>query len=477
MNKYVNNRKRSLPFRHILIFCPLAVLAFSCKDKISEGFIIATEIRNNAGINSTEALKDSLSSRIIAVDPDHPDKRVNMLTADFYSARSPEISYDGKKMLFCALRKKDDLWQIWEMELASQESSQVTACEENCTDPAYLPGNKCIFSKRPENHTRNAELALFVCNLDGSEIKQITFHPHADRASAVLRDGRIVTISLQLYPEPADKILMVMRPDGTKAQLYYACPKGNTIISRPWETTEGMIFFTEYDILNAKGNVIAINQNRPLQTRHNLSESIPGSFRYICPKKNGLCLVSYRKSDSANYSLYLFDPEKRSVREQLFSEHGYQITEAVEVMKKERPRDLPSEVDESFDTGLILCQDINAPDINDTCGTVQKKSGAIKLSGINESFGEVEVEKDGSFQLRMIADTPFRIQTLDNEGNITSEPTPWLWIRPNERRGFVGLHSDIEMAPENKIPLAVKKPPVLVHRDTSFVSYKKHIVE
>jgi hypothetical protein len=37
-----------------------------------------------------------------------------------------------------------------------------------------------------------------------------------------------------------------------------------------------------------------------------------------------------------------------------------------------------------------------------------------------------------------------------------------LWLRPNERRGFVGFCQDEEMAPRNLVPMAVKKDPEIV---------------
>jgi len=61
-----------------------------------------------------------------------------------------------------------------------------------------------------------------------------------------------------------------------------------------------------------------------------------------------------------------------------------------------------------------------------------------------------------------MADTPFRIRTLDESGNVVSGPCSWLWLRPNERRGCIGCHENPELAPENIVSLAVKKPPVII---------------
>ena len=43
------------------------------------------------------------------------------------------------------------------------------------------------------------------------------------------------------------------------------------------------------------------------------------------------------------------------------------------------------------------------------------KASRIEIVGIDSSLGIVDVEEDGSFYLKIIADKPFRIQTVDAE--------------------------------------------------------------
>jgi hypothetical protein len=62
----------------------------------------------------------------------------------------------------------------------------------------------------------------------------------------------------------------------------------------------------------------------------------------------------------------------------------------------------------------------------------------------------------------VIADTPFKIQTLDKNGNILYGPSSWINLRPNERRACVGCHLGNEIVPENRQPLAVTKDPIQI---------------
>jgi hypothetical protein len=112
-------------------------------------------------------------------------------------------------------------------------------------------------------------------------------------------------------------------------------------------------------------------------------------------------------------------------------------------------------------TGLLLLQDINFSGLEIPYNN-SRKATKIEIIGLDSSMGLVHAEKDGSCYLKVIADIPFKIRTLDDNNQQVNEGTPWLWLRPNERRGFAGLRDDDEMAPVNKVSMAVKKDPVMV---------------
>ena len=402
-------------------------------------------------------------ARISAILPGKPES-LKVLTKDFYSACSPDISYDGRSMLFAAQQKKDESWQIWEMNLDNLKYKKITSFNENCTDPAYLPGGRMVFSKLTVNDTVRSAYCLYVCNLNGSGFRQITFSPADNLATTVLKDGRLLTVSRQLLPEKRDPMLMVMRPDGTKADMFYKGGTGNILISSAHETSDGKILFIESDKEgSSKGDLVSITYNRPLHTRINLTSGIGGDFCSVLPFGPDKYLVSCRNSDSEHFSLYEFDPQKKSLGQNVFSDPDYDIVDAVLAEEYERPKKLPSEVDLKVKTGLLLCQDLNFMDLQMPENiSDNRKASKIEVLGVDTTYGVVEVEKDGSFQLKVMADTPFRIRTLDEKGNVVNGPCSWLWLRPNERRGCIGCHEDPELVPENKVSLAIMKPPVII---------------
>jgi len=200
-----------------------------------------------------------------------------------------------------------------------------------------------------------------------------------------------------------------------------------------------------------------------LHSKVNLSSGLDGGFYAISPQQSGKLLVSYRLSLDDKYALYEFDAENKSLGKIIYKDKNYNITEVAVVEKKERPKKLPSAVDESINTGLLICQDINFTDmLSEELSKSISKAVSIEVTGVDYSFGKVNVEKDGSFYLKILADTPFRIQTLDEQGEIINGPGSWIYLRPNERRGCIGCHENNEQVPENRQPLSIKKDPILL---------------
>jgi|WetSurMetagenome_2_1015567.scaffolds.fasta_scaffold01118_9 hypothetical protein len=461
------HRKKTANVLFLIIVIGSSGFIFSaCKAKFREGMIIFTQVAEKIqSINyiNGDSWRYIPQSRIIAIDPCNPEKSVKIISGDFYSARSPEISYDGKFLLFTGQQKENDPWQVWEMNLKNSKIRKVISSEENCTDPAYLPGGRLVFSKSVANDSLKAGHSLFTSNIDGTDIKRITFNPSTYFASDVLQDGRIITISKQIFPDQRDASLMVMRPDGTKSELFYESSAGTSLFSRGYETTDGKIVFIESDRTHQHGgNIISINYNRPLHSHKNLSSQIQGDFNTVFPLHSGSFLVSYRRSDADRYALYEFDPVKKVLGKALYSDSGFDGLEAVEIHAHLRPKKLPSEVNMGVKTGLLLSQDINVLDkqVSDKVPALPK-SYKIEIMGVDSSLGVVNTEEDGSFYLKIVADKPFQIRTLDTAGHVM-QSCDWIWLRPNERRGCVGCHEDQELVPENRIPRAVQKAPVKV---------------
>lgn len=474
--------RATIVFSVLMALGSASIFFTSCKEKSMDGAIIFTrcaEKPKNINYNTTDSWKYIPQTQIATIDPGKAEASLKVLTNEYYSARSPKISYDGKYLLFSARQKLNDPWQIWEMNLRDFKSRQITSSKESCMDPDYLPGGRLVFSKFAANDTLKAGHSLFICNLDGSNLKRITFNPSTYFASNILSDGRILAICRQIFPDQGDPMFMILRPDGTKADMFYKSAKDSYITSPGLETGNGRIVFIESDkVTREKGNLMSISYNRPLHSRVNLSSEIEGNFQAASPLHSGKLLVSYRKSDSDRYALYEFDPENKTLGKAIYNNSEFDVLEAIEAVQHERPRKLPSEVDMGVKTGLLMCQDINVTDMQHSGITASfPKSSRIEIVGIDSTLGIVDVAEDGSFYLKVIADTPFQIQTVDKDGKVLHGTSDWIWLRPNERRGCVGCHQDPEMVPGNIVPLAVKKSPVSIPMHINKVVEKKVSLE
>ena len=285
------------------------------------------------------------SQTALATSKPGRDASPKVLTSSFYSARSPEISNDGQFMIFAGKKKEGDTWQIWETDLGNLKTRQLTKLKEDCTDPAYLPLGRFIFTCHSATDSLKANESIFTSNIDGTDQKRITYNPYMYLASNVLSDGRILTIGIQKFPESGEQKFMVMRPDGTKSELFYKGSEGTVLNGPGFETNNGRIIFIESEKSNpGKGNLITVSYNRPMHSRLNLTSEIEGDFRAVFPQPSGKLLVSYRKTETDRYALYEFDAENKSLGKQIYSSNEYDVLEVVDAVSHTRPRKLPSEV-------------------------------------------------------------------------------------------------------------------------------------
>jgi hypothetical protein len=382
------------------------------------------------------------------------------LTPDFYSARSPEVSYDGSKLLFSAQRNVGDTWQIWELELSTLQYQQITSRVVNCTDPAYLPQDRIVFSSHTDKMGDiDGVMALFTIKKDGTAETQITFHPNNDQSPTVLRDGRILINTMSIFPESGSAIQLVLRPDGAKAEMLYKPTLNNHLLFRGWEDDANHLVFIE-GLPESGSRIVTIDLHRPKYSEINLSTSLQGNFYGVFPVKNGQYLVSYQPDKGQNFGIYTMKAGDSQELQLVYASTDFHLTEPVMVMNRVAPKNLPSRIVEGEENGSILCLDADLSQDSLFSSLSPAKTVSVEVQGLYGSLGRVPVSADGSFYVEVPSNEPIRFQTFNSAGQLLRGPSDWLWVRPKERRGCVGCHEDKELAPENRVPLAVKKKPI-----------------
>lgn len=432
---------------HGLAICAgiTSALCLSCNNNSFEGKIVAVELSG----------EDSESAKLILLDPAKPDKEATLLIKNFKSASAPNLSHEGRYLYFQGKENSEDPWQIWMLDLKKKALNRITDLPENCTDPASLPDGTVVFSR--ENQVKGTEVNnLWKIQRDGCCLTQLTYNPAKNLYASVLKEGRVLYSSSQQYPEAQEAVLMVMRPDGTKSEIYSPGWGGFHPASGGSESSDGFIYF-----ISDQGQLCRVLHRRPLHTFENLSEGLSGNFASVSHLEDGSCLVSYRPSDREAFGLYRFDAGSDQAPTQLFQTDS-DLTDPVAIAAMEpRPRILPSPVDPSKPTALLMTQDINHSMLPIHEGiTGDSLASRLRISTLDGELAVVEAKDDGSVYLKLDADTPFYIETLNRQGEILRGPSDWIYLRPNERRACTGCHANPELAPRNFQPYAIKEEPV-----------------
>jgi len=432
----------------VAVFAVLVSVMLSCGNSY-EGKIIAVELDGAPG--------NLDGAQLVILDPGKPDRDSKILVSNFASAASPALSHEGRYLYFQGKQKEGDPWQIYVLDLKKGALNRVTDLSENCTHPASLPDGNVVFSREVNVIGKTAQ-NLWKCMMDGCCLTQLTHNPAENTFASVLWEGRILYSSKQVYPEARDEQLMIMRPDGTKSELYTPGCCGLLPKSGGLESPDGYIYFISSD-----GQLSRVLHRRPLHTFENLSKELSGSFASVTPTADSCCLVSYLPVDGSTFGLYRFDPSKPETPEALFKGDKNLVDPLIIAAVDPRPRILPSPVDPNKPTAILMIQNINhsrLPISGEIAG--DSLADRIRISTLDGELAVVEAKDDGSVYVMLDADTPFNIETLNSQGESLRGASDWIYLRPNERRACTGCHVDPELAPRNYQPHAVKEDPVVL---------------
>jgi len=177
----------------------------------------------------------------------------------------PEVSYDGRRVVFSMRGPEDETWNLWEYDSDAATIRRLInnpdlTDEGDDVDPAYLPDGRIIFSsnrqeksqrllaaenKEPyaylDEYERERTIALHVLSRDGDEVSQISFNQSHDRNPTVLSSGAIMYARWDHLGNRNHFPLFFTNPDGTNLfVLYGAFSPGNSFL-HPREMPDGKV--------------------------------------------------------------------------------------------------------------------------------------------------------------------------------------------------------------------------------------------
>ncbi|MCX6223398.1 MAG: hypothetical protein NTV01_01360, partial [Bacteroidia bacterium] len=142
--------------------------------------------------------------------------------------RDPEVSFDGKKIIFSMRNNKDDFYHIYEIDADGTNLKQLTFADYvTDIDPLYLPDGSIVFSSTREPKfcmcNRHIMCNLFLMDADGANIIQLGNSTLHEAHSTLLNDGRILYDRWEYVDRNFGdaQSLWVVHPDGTKHSIYY----------------------------------------------------------------------------------------------------------------------------------------------------------------------------------------------------------------------------------------------------------------
>jgi len=167
--------------------------------------------------------------RLLVLDGLHPGGKLRKIPVPapgmFWR---PDLSFDGRKALFCYRPEKDRTFHLYEINLDGSGLRQVTFGGYDDLDPVYMPDGHIIFlSNRGNSYARCAvghpSYVLARCDRDGKNIYLISASNEPEYTPALLPDGRVLYTRWEYTDKELMRIqsLWTVNPDGTNVAVYW----------------------------------------------------------------------------------------------------------------------------------------------------------------------------------------------------------------------------------------------------------------
>jgi hypothetical protein len=425
-----------------------------------------------------------------------PDGTTRLLSEGFHSASDPDVSFDGTRLLFSGKKGPSDRWSVFEMNVDGSNVRPIMQGANDCLYPSYQSSIYAIVEAKPWHQITFVGSApgvanewgagtltnLYSCKFDGTGVRQLTFNLSSDADPYLMPDGRLVFSSWQrarFNHGAGGRIgLFGVNIDGADYAAF-STEEGKRIKGMPCVTTRGQVVVVEADeaARHGGGSLGSVTLQRPLHSYRPVTRPELGVFFSPSPLPDGRILVSrLSKGQEGTYGLGVLDPEDGRF-EPLFDDPQWHDVRAKAIGPRPEPDGRSSVVSDQDPNGKLYCLSVYTNDLKDselTRGTVTRlrvleglpvrgESGAgrhgIPAVAQRRFLGEVPIAADGSFNVEVPANTPIELQILDNRG-MALRSCGWIWAKNHEPRGCIGCHEDGELAPENVMADALKRPSV-----------------
>ena len=428
--------------------------------------------------------------------------------------RDPEISYDGKKILFSMRNNIKEDYHIYDMDVDGNNVRQLTAAEGVADiDPQFLPNGDVVFTstREPKYCMCNIHIMgnLFKMESDGANITQLGKSTLFEGHSTVMPDGRILYDRWEYVDRNFGDAqgLWTMNPDGTNQAIYFGnntSSPGGFIDARPIPGTEKVISIMGACHDRAWGALGIINRQKGVDGKASIERTWPASAKNLVGKGNydtfqrvrpyyedpypisdTYFLCSRSIKDSEQMGIYLIDTFGNEV---LIHTEKPGCYDPILIKSRKKEYAVREKRNYKSESGKFYIQDVYM-------GTHMKgvKRGTVKYLRVIESIekrswtvpawagqgvhrpamnwhsfeckkilGTVPVLEDGSVYVEVPSDKYVYFQLLDENKMMVQSMRSGTMVHSGETMGCIGCHDDRRMAPPSSnvhMPEALKLPP------------------
>lgn len=478
-----------------LLLLPFLLLLDGCgTEPTSPGpatrVVIATQVpAGRYGVLPEPGARYPIGSRLVCFDLARPDEPPVVITEGMAAAGGAVPTLDGTEILFVGKATREEPYAVWSCRLDGSDRRKVVEATFDCGGVAELPDGRIVYSRsvsgEPVSDDMRSAWALFVKSPDAREGHRISFGAGCDIDPHVLIDGRILYTAWKPALKGAERarglFLFTVFPDGTGAAELPCEHGGMPFAVLPRQAWDGTIVYVRRG--PGSGGFVSAADWRSTAALPGLA-TVPlpaGDGVAIEPTSDGRMLaallpVAGGAGEEAEGGLYVVTPLPvgrespgflRSAGERVdgpyLLDNAWEVVHAVEGAPRRRPQGHLSTVKPALAYGDLLCLDARPPDRPGAAQVrlrVSDKTSGNDRVDRGRILGEVSLAADGSFFVRVPADTPLLLDVLDAQGTILGRGETPFWVRPNETRACVGCHEDPETAPPNRRPLALDVGPV-----------------
>jgi len=435
--------------------------------------------------------KGGSSLCLLEIDESYNTKETTLLKDEDGVFRDPDVSYDGKRILFSWKKSaREDDYHLYEMDVETREVRQLThGLGFADYEGIYLPDGNIMFSST--RCIQNVDCwHVSVCNMylmnkDGKHMRRVGYDQVHTNYPQVHPKTGLVTYTRweyndrgQIYPQP----LFRMYPNGAQQTEFY----GNnsyfptTILhARGIPDTNKVLAVFSGHHTRQRGKLGIIDPSKGRQETSGTTLVAPvkeltgviqvdcygqqgDQWQYPYPLDEDNYLVTFRPEGEKHFAVYFMN--KKGERVLLASDPNISCNQPIPLAARPLPPQPAYPIDWRKETGAFTMQDVYLGQGLEGIprGTVKKirvvaldfmatdigrKHGPSPISDlaawdVKIVLGEAPVYEDGSAAFEVPARTPLYFQAIDEKGHVVQTMRSWSTLMPGEVFGCIGCHED-----------------------------------